>query len=93
MKRQRKGYNYHHLKPRSQGGQSTDSNMLFMKIKKHNALHRIFGNSTPKQIITMLTNFEEDFKLVFGNVSFKEAAEIYKRLLEIKQQQRELPTL
>lgn len=79
------GYNYHHLKPRSQGGQSIDSNMLFIKIKKHNAIHRLFGNFTPKQIDTMLRNFEEDFKLVFGNVSFKEAADIYQRLIEMKQ--------
>lgn len=85
MKRQVKGYNYHHLKPRSQGGSSLDSNMCFIKIKKHNALHRMFGNATPKQIDTMLRNFEKDFKLVFGNVTFKEAAEIYQRLLEMKQ--------
>lgn len=86
MKRKQKmGYNYHHLKPRSQGGQSIDSNMLFIKIKKHNAIHRLFGNFTPKQIDTMLRNFEEDFKLVFGNVSFKEAADIYQRLIEMKQ--------
>lgn len=81
----KKGYNYHHLRPRSQGGNSLDSNMLFIKIKKHNALHRLFGNFTPHQIDTMLKNFEEDFKLVFGNVSFLEAAEIYKRVIEMKQ--------
>ncbi len=84
MKRQVKGYNYHHLRPRSQGGQSLDSNMCFIKIKKHEALHRMFGNFTPKQIDSMLRNFEKDFKLVFGNVTFKEAAEIYQRLLEMK---------
>jgi hypothetical protein len=85
MKKQTKGYNYHHLRPRSQGGQSLDSNMCFIKIKKHEALHRMFGNFTPRQIDLMLRNFEKDFKLVFGNVTFKEAAEIYQRLLEMKQ--------
>lgn len=85
MKKQAKGYNYHHLRPRSQGGQSLDSNMCFIKIKKHEALHRMFGNFTPRQIDLMLRNFEKDFKLVFGNVTFKEAAEIYQRLLEMKQ--------
>lgn len=86
MKRkQKRGYNYHHIKPRSQGGQTIDSNMAFLKIKKHNALHRMFGNFTPKQIDTMLRNFKEDFKMVFGDVSFEEAADIYQRLLEMKQ--------
>ena len=83
--KQKKGYNYHHLKARSVGGDSRESNMCYIKVKKHEALHRLFGNFTPKQIDTMLKNFEEDFKLVFGDVTFKEAAEIYKRLLRMKQ--------
>ena len=82
--KQKKGYNYHHLKPRSQGGSSLDSNMCFIKIKKHNALHRMFGNFTPKQIDTFLRNFEKDYALVFGNASYLEAAEIYQRLLQMK---------
>lgn len=86
MKRkQKKGYNYHHLKARQAGGQSIDSNMCFIKMDKHNALHRMFGNYTPKQIDTMLRNFEKDFKLVFGDVSFLEAAEIIQRLIRMKQ--------
>jgi hypothetical protein len=86
MKRiQKKGYNYHHLKPRSRGGQSIDSNMCFLKIKKHNALHRIYGNSTPRQILKMLRHFEEDFKIVFGDVTFAEAVKIFERLLQMKQ--------
>jgi excinuclease UvrABC helicase subunit UvrB len=83
-RRQRKGYNYHHIKPRSLGGQSVDSNMLFMKMEKHNALHRMFGNASPKQIIKRLRSFEEDFKIVFGDVSFEEAAQIYERMLYMK---------
>lgn len=82
--RSRKGYNYHHIKPRSRGGQSLDSNMLFLKMDKHNALHRIFGNSSPKQILKMLKNFEEDFKTIFGDVSFEEAVKIFERMLRIK---------
>lgn len=86
MKRQRqkKGYNYHHIKPRSQGGSDLDSNMCFIKMSKHNAWHRMFGNSTPKQVDTMLRNFEKDFEEVFGKVTYKEAAEIVRRLLRIK---------
>lgn len=83
-RKQKKGYNYHHITPRSQRGSEADSNMLFIKILKHNAIHRMFGNATPKQIDTMLRNFEVDFKLVFGNVTFLEAAEIIKRVIAAK---------
>jgi|GEM_PF-5817335 len=84
-KNRQKGYNYHHLKPRSRGGTSIDSNMLFIKIRRHNAWHRLFGNSTPHQIETMLSHFEKDFKIVFGDVTFLEAVEILKRLMSMKQ--------
>lgn len=84
MRRQRKGYNHHHITPRSRGGQTRDDNLLFLKMEKHDAIHRLFGNSTPKQIIKMLRCFEHDFKLLFGNVSFEEAAQIIERMLQIK---------
>lgn len=83
-KKQRKGYNYHHLKPRARGGQSLDSNLCYLKREKHNALHRIFGNATPNQILKMLKTFERDFKIVFGDVSFEEAFKIYERLIRMK---------
>lgn len=83
-RKQKKGYNYHHLRPRSRGGQSTDENMLFTKILKHNAYHRLFGNATPDQIIKMLKHFKEDMLLVFGTTSPEEAAEILIRLMQFK---------
>ena len=82
--RQRVGYNYHHIIPRSRNGQNTDENMLFLKMEKHHALHRIFGNMTPTQIVNTLKNFERDFEIVFGKVSFIEASKIFERLLKIK---------
>lgn len=82
--KQRKGYNLHHLKSRSKGGSSIERNLLYIKVKKHNAWHRLWGNSTPKQIHTMLKNFTEDLKLVFGTNDPKEAAEILTRLLALK---------
>lgn len=84
-KKQKKGYNYHHLKPRSRGGQSLDSNMCFLKREKHNAIHRIYGNATPRQILKMLKHFENDFKIIFGDVSFEEAYKIFERLIRMKQ--------
>jgi hypothetical protein len=84
-KPQKTGYNYHHILARSRNGQSLDSNMCYIKIKKHNALHRIFGNATPKQTLKMLQHFEEDFKIVFGDVSFEEASKIFERLIQMKQ--------
>jgi excinuclease UvrABC helicase subunit UvrB len=83
-RRQKVGYNYHHIKPKAIGGQSTDDNMLFLKMEKHCALHRMFGNASPSQIIKRLRSFERDFKTVFGNVSFEEAAKIYERMLDVK---------
>jgi len=85
MKRkQRKGYNYHHLKARSRGGIDSDSNMLFTKMKRHNSIHRLFGNATPDQIIKMLGHFEEDMQIVFGTTNFQEALAIFIRLLQTK---------
>ena len=84
-RKQHKGYNYHHLKPRSRGGQSIDSNMCFLKIGRHAALHRLFGNSTPSQIIKMLKGFEWDMLILFGTTDTKEAAKMFERLMQMKE--------
>ena len=44
----------HHLKPRSVGGDSRGSNLLFLEREKHNWLHKIFGNLTLYEIIVLL---------------------------------------
>ena len=51
---QRKHQNRHHLKPKSRGGQATESNLLWIDIEKHQAWHKIFGNRTLNEIISLL---------------------------------------
>lgn len=83
-KKKNDGYNYHHLLCRSRGGSSSDDNLCYLKIKKHNALHRLFFNLTPEQTIKFLENFQENMKTVFGTTDTKEAIRIYTRLLNMK---------
>lgn len=54
MKEKRNGQNRHHLKPKSRGGQSTESNLLWIQIEKHKAWHTLFGNKTLKEVIALL---------------------------------------
>lgn len=46
--------NHHHLRPRSRGGDSLDSNLLLIDTGKHDAWHFIFGNLTLDEIIKIL---------------------------------------
>lgn len=46
--------NKHHLTPRSRGGNSNPSNICFLDIERHNALHFLFGNRTLDEIIILL---------------------------------------
>jgi len=47
-------FNYHHLVPRSRGGQGVESNLLRMDISRHNAYHLLFGNLTLSEVIELL---------------------------------------
>jgi hypothetical protein len=46
--------NRHHLRPRSRGGDSLESNLLVMDIERHNAWHFLFQNQTLDEIIEAL---------------------------------------
>jgi hypothetical protein len=52
-------FNLHHLRPKSRGGSSTESNLLKMDISRHNALHLLFGNLTLLEIIELLKRVYE----------------------------------
>jgi len=80
----RSGYNLHHLRPRSRGGSMSDENLCYLKIKKHHALHKLFFNLTPEQIVKFLSNFNENMLIVFGTTDLAEALKIYIRLLKMK---------
>lgn len=53
--KKRAGFNdKHHLKPREQGGQSIQSNLLTIDVYRHDAIHLIFGNKSLDEIIALL---------------------------------------
>lgn len=47
-------HNKHHLKPKSRGGQSLDSNLLDIDIERHNAWHQLWRNLTLEEVISLL---------------------------------------
>lgn len=51
--------NKHHLTPKSRGGKDSRDNMLLIKVKKHNLLHKIFGNRTWEEIIQVMIRVAE----------------------------------
>jgi len=46
--------NRHHLKPKSRGGDKRPSNMLLIKVKRHDAWHALWGNRTLEEVIALL---------------------------------------
>lgn len=54
----RRGQNRHHLKPKSRGGQATDSNLLWIKIERHYFWHKVFGNLTLDEVIKLLQRLQ-----------------------------------
>lgn len=51
--------NQHHLKPRSRGGQSIESNLLHLDIRRHEAYHLLFKNLTLDEIIALLIRVKQ----------------------------------
>lgn len=46
--------NYHHLTPRSRGGDYTTKNLLLIDRDRHSVWHRLFGNKTLEEVIELL---------------------------------------
>jgi len=44
----------HHLRPRSRGGSSVESNLLRLDIRRHEAWHLLFQNRTLMEVIVLL---------------------------------------
>ena len=53
-----KGRNYHHLTPKSRGGGYSVNNLLLMNIVRHRYWHKIFGNRTLQEVISLLKRLE-----------------------------------
>lgn len=49
-----KGQNRHHLLNKCRRGSSTDENLLWTDIGKHNLIHQIFRNDDPEYVILVL---------------------------------------
>lgn len=49
----------HHLKPREQGGQTIDSNLLLIDAYRHDAIHLLFGGKSLDEIIALLQRLQQ----------------------------------
>ena len=67
VKRKKKlHHDWHHRKPRSQGGTSEDRNMSHVSVAKHRAWHTLFKNFTPEEIAKIINDtwIDCDYRLV-----------------------------
>lgn len=55
----RKHQNRHHLKPKSRGGQTLESNLLWIDIERHRAWHSLWGNRTLDEVISLLKRVKQ----------------------------------
>lgn len=55
----RKGQNVHHLTPVSRQGGDEESNLIYLRIERHNMLHEVFGNRTLEEIIEVLIRIKK----------------------------------
>lgn len=67
------GTNIHHCINKSSGGRDCSDNMVELKIRIHNAIHEIFWNQMPHEIIETLLDtickpFTDEFKKALFNV-------------------------
>lgn len=62
----KKHHNWHHRRPRSLGGDSSDRNMIQVDAAKHIAWHQLFRNYNPIQIAIIINNvwLDSDWELV-----------------------------
>ena len=55
-------FNRHHIKAKSRGGDSLESNLLRMDTNRHDAWHLLFGNLTIEEIIVLLDRVDQTKK-------------------------------
>lgn len=48
------GRNFHHLLPRSRGGEKTTDNLLLIHIDRHRRWHNLFGTRSLEEVILLL---------------------------------------
>ena len=57
---------FHHKKPRSNGGKTTDDNLVRVCKKKHNSWHNLFKNYHPEIVCQIINRvwIDTDFRFV-----------------------------
>lgn len=89
---------YHHIVPRSRGGDSSDSNLLFIKRTRHVALHNMFEYSNLRMIYLIIkeTNHRlimsdeknlKDWLELFQGKTKAEALALLERVIRAKEAQ------
>jgi len=48
------GRHFHHLLPRSRGGEKTTDNLLLIHVDRHRKWHSLFGNRSLEEVISLL---------------------------------------
>jgi hypothetical protein len=48
------GRHFHHLLPRSRGGEKTTDNLLLIHVDRHQKWHSLFGNRSLEEVISLL---------------------------------------
>lgn len=64
--RSRTGYDKHHRKPKSRGGNNHPSNISIVRANQHRAWHVLFGNMMPNEIAQIINSvwISSDWELV-----------------------------
>jgi len=50
-----RGYNRHHRKPKSRGGDNSPHNIAWVDKNKHRSYHQLFGTKDPHEVARQLT--------------------------------------
>lgn len=91
----------HHIIPRCRGGSDTVDNLLRLKVKRHRALHSMFGHQTLRTILIILKEINiriiltDEYNIdmwcdIFGYKTKKEVVALLERVIRAKEAQRRL---
>lgn len=86
--------NKHHLIPHSRGGSKIESNLLLIKMYRHNKWHILYKNRTLKEIIHLLKSISPakfkkppQWKVLWGNKSLQQVIALLIRVQRAKNHQ------
>ncbi len=91
----------HHIIPRCRGGADTVDNLLRLKVKRHRALHNMFGHQTLRMIwiilkevnVRIILTDEHNLDMwcdLFGDKTKAEVLALLERVIRAKEAQRRL---